>query len=434
MTARQAAFLSLLKLEKGGKYSNIELNASIEKFGLSGVEKSFYTALLYGVIERKITLDYLLSLFSSRPTESIDRDVKTAIYLGLYQLFFMDKVPPSAAVNESVSLLTRFYAKKNSENFANAVLRAAAKAGKTIEYPFKNSDFIKYLSIKYSVSEWICKKFADELGEQKAEETLAAMCVHPHITIAANTIKTTRDELIKKLTENGIPCRKTTRSPHGIILEENTPYEKIEKFDELFFVQDEASQLCCEALGAEAGDAVLDACACPGGKSFLSAAKMNNRGKIIACDLHKSKLSLISSGASRLGIDIIETIEQNSAVFREDFPLFDKVLCDVPCSGLGVMAKKPEIRYKSQDDVKRLPRLQYEILSNCAKYVKPGGVLVYSTCTLSNDENTSNTARFLLEHSDFIPAEISGGKHEITFFPQDFSSDGFYIAKFLKRG
>lgn len=434
MTARQAAFLSLMKFEKDGKYSNIELNASIEKFGLSSVEKSFYTALLYGVIERKLTLEYLMSIYSSRPTENIDRDVKTAIYLGLYQLFFMDKIPPSAAVNESVSLLTRFYAKKNSENFANAVLRAAAKAEKKIEYPEKSKDLIKYLSIKYSVSEWICKKFVDELGENKAEETLSATFSHPSLTLTVNTQRTTRDGLIEKLTENGISCKKTERSPHGIILEGNTPYEKIEKFDEFFFVQDEASQLCCEALGASEGDTLLDACACPGGKSFLSAIKMNNRGKIVACDLHKSKLSLISSGAKRLGIDIIETVEQNSSVFREDFPLFDKVLCDVPCSGLGVMAKKPEIRYKSQDDVKRLPTLQYDILANCAKYVKPGGVLVYSTCTLSNDENTSNAARFLSEHPDFTPADICEGKNEVTFFPQDFSSDGFYIAKFLKRG
>ena len=434
MTARQAAFLSLLKFEKDGKYSNIELNASIEKFGLSGVEKSFYTALLYGVIERKITLDHLIAKYSNRADNEIDRDVRQALRLGLYQLYFMDKIPPSAAVNESVSLLTRFYAKKNSENFANAVLRAAANAGKMIEYPDRNADFIKYLSVKYSTAEWICEKFAKEYGEKKAEEILDAMCSHPAPTLTVNTLKTTREELIKTLTENNIPCKKTAHSPHGVALASTVPYEKLQPFEELFFVQDESSQLCCEALGANEGDTVLDACACPGGKSFLSAIKMKNRGHIVACDLHKNKLSLIDSGARRLGIDIIETIEQNSSVFREDFPKFDKVLCDVPCSGLGVIAKKPEIRYKSKEEVDRLPELQYAILSNCSKYVKDGGVLVYSTCTLSREENDGNAARFLKEHPDFIPAEICGGKTSVTIFPEDFSSDGFYIAKFLKRG
>lgn len=437
MTAREAAFLSLQKLWRDGKYSNIELNASIEKFHLQGAEKSLYTALLYGVIERKITLDYILEKFSSRPLDEIDRDVKTAIHLGLYQLCFMDKIPPSAAVNESVALLRRFYAKKNSEGFANAVLRAAAKCGKHIDYPDKNSDFINYLSVRYSVPTWLCEKLSSDFSPEKAETAFSASLEKQKLTLTTNTLKISREALIKSLQNAGIPCEKTRFSPRGISLSENTPYENLRPFEEFFFVQDEASQLCAEALGAEEGDFLLDACACPGGKSFYSAIRMNNRGKILSCDLHENKLSLVSSGAERLGIEIIETRAQNSAKEESDGETFDKVLCDVPCSGFGVIAKKPEIRYKSQEEISRLPELQYSILHTSAKKVKSGGVLVYSTCTVLRGENDANVEKFLSECPDFSPEPFSVGELKtdgrITLLPGEYGTDGFFIAKFRRN-
>lgn len=424
MTAREAAFLSLQKFERDGKYLNIELTASIDKFKLRGAEKALYTALLYGVIERRLTLEYLIEKYSSRPIAEIDRDVKTAIMLGLYQLRFMDKIPPSAAVNESVALLRRFYAKKNSEGFANAVLRAAASDGKTILFP--KGDTSRRLSVQYSVSPWIAEKFIADFGFADAEKILSASLSHPRLTLAVNTLRMTRDELISRLSSDGIKCEKTSFSPRGVRLLENVPYDALSSEEGLFFVEDEASQLCGEALGALPGDTVLDACACPGGKSFYSAVRMENRGRIVACDLHKSKLSLVSSGAERLGISIIETREQNSAVFCPELASFDKVLCDVPCSGLGVIAKKPEIRYKSADDVARLPSVQYSILDNCSNYVRPGGVLVYSTCTVTKDENESVTEKFASLHNDFT---LESSRR---LLPGD-CGDGFYIAKFVKR-
>lgn len=435
MTARQAAFLSLQKFEKDGKYSNIELSASIEKYGLTGVEKAFYTALLYGVIERRLTLDRLISLFSDRDPENIDRDVRTALYIGLYQLYFMDKIPDSAAVNESVSLLTRFTAKKNSEAFANAVLRRAAREKGRNYLPDRSSDEIKYLSIKYSVPEWICGKWTEDLGEEKAEKCLAATLSHPFMTVTVNTLRVSREEFIKMLEDEGIHSEPTKYSPRGVRMTENVPYEKLLRFEDFFFVQDEASQICCEALGMEKGESLLDACACPGGKSFYSAIRAGNEGKIVSRDLHKNKLSLIKKGAERLGIDIIETAVHNASVPCAD-EKFDRVLCDVPCSGLGVMAKKPEIRYKSEEETLRLPELGYSILSACSESVKDGGTLVYSTCTVSKDENEKVIERFLSEHTDFAPEGFSVGgiasDGVCVLLPCDYGTDGFFIAKMRK--
>lgn len=437
MTARQAAYLSLLKSESDGKYSNLELSASIEKYSLSGVEKSFYTALFYGVTERRLTLDYILSLFSDRKPEEIDRDVKTAIHIGLYQIFFMDKVPESAAVNESVALLRRFYAKKNSEGFANAVLRSAIRGKDKIRYPDRRKETVKYLSVYYSVSEWLSGELVSIYGAEKAEVILASSNSHPSSALSVNTLKITRDALILKLRENGIVCTEAGYSPVGIKIEESVAYEKLSLFDSLFFVQDEASQLCAAVLGAKPGECILDACASPGGKSFRSAIDMENKGRVLSCDLHKNKLSLIESGAKRLGISIIETKEQNGSVFEPSLGLFDRVLCDVPCSGFGVIAKKPEIRYKSKEDVSRLPLLQSAILDNCSRYVKDGGTLVYSTCTILPEENEKITDAFLSSHPEFsyVPFTAAGKKTDgkLTLLPGASGTDGFYISKFIKR-
>lgn len=437
MNAREAAFLSLQKFERDGKYSNIELSASIEKYGLSGVERAFYTALFYGVTERKITLDYIISKFSSRPEKEIDRDVKTAIYIGLYQLFFMDKVPDSAAVNESVSLLTRFCARKNSEGFCNAVLRAAARGRDGLSYPEKEPDYRRYLSVKYSVPEWICEKWVRELGFEKAEAVLCAVNSHPKMSLCTNTLKTTREELIAKLNSEGIPCECSVLTPRGIRLTENVPYEKLSAFDEYFFVQDEASQLCGEAFDAQPGESILDACACPGGKSFYSALKMENRGEIVACDIHKNKLGLVFSGAKRLGIEIIETKVCDAMEYCEELPRFDRVLCDAPCSGLGVIAKKPEIRYKSEEETGKLPRIQRAILDNCAEYVRDGGVLLYSTCTVSREENDDIISGFLASHPEFSLLPFTAGAISsdgtLSILPDEYPTDGFFIAKLQKR-
>ena len=437
MNAREAAYTALLRYENNASYSNIELDGTIKKYNLTGVERSFFTALFYGVIERSITLDYYISKLSERPVEEIDTNVLIMLRMGLYQLIYMDKVPESAAVNESVNLARRFWAKKNSENFVNAVLRGFIREKEKLSLPDAKKSFIKYLSVKYSMPEWLCRLFAKGYGKTKAENIFEAMNRVPPMTLHANTLVNTREELAALLAEAGIESAPTKSAPHGLRLRASTPYENLLPFEGKFFVQDEASQICAEVLGARKGERVLDACACPGGKSFAIAMCMENEGTLLSCDLHKNKLSLIERGAENLGISIIETRERNAAKEDAECGEFDRILCDVPCSGLGVIAKKPDIRRKKEEDIERLPEIQAQILRESARHLAQGGTLVYSTCTLNPKENKEIIEAFLAENENFklVPfkvgaLEASEGMKEL--FPHIHRTDGFFIAKLTK--
>ncbi|MGN1095479.1 MAG: 16S rRNA (cytosine(967)-C(5))-methyltransferase RsmB [Eubacteriales bacterium] len=433
MNAREAAYTALLRYENNASYSNIELDGTIKKYSLTGVERSFFTALFYGVIERSITLDYYISLLSDRDVENIDKNVLVILRMGLYQLIYMTKVPESAAVNESVSLARRFWAKKNSENFINALLRSFIREKDKLSLPDRKKEPIYYLSVKYSVKEWICRLFADSYGFDTAEKILESANSVPPMTLRVNTLKTDEKSLAQKLLSVGIKTSPTKNAPHGLKIRTHVPYESLAEFKGEFFVQDEASQICVAVLGAESGENILDACACPGGKSFGIAMDMENNGSVISADLHKNKLSLISSGAHELDIDIIETAERDAAKPVEPQEKYDRILCDVPCSGLGVLAKKPDIRKKREEDISRLPEIQGKILRESAKLLKRGGVLVYSTCTLNPRENKDIIEAFLAENPDFslcpfkVGNIISDGMTEL--FPHIHGTDGFFIAK-----
>ncbi len=437
MNAREAAYTALLRYENNASYSNIELDGTIKKYGLVGVERSFFTALFYGVIERSITLDYYITKLSARKIAEIDRDVLIMLRMGLYQLMYMDKVPESAAVNESVALARRFWAKKNSENFVNAVLRSYIREKDKIPLPDNKKHYIKHISVKYSMPEWLCVLFAKSYGKSKTESIFEAMNSVPPMTLRVNTLKITPAEFTEKLTADGIECRKTKNAPYGVNLRASVPYETIAKYEGEFFVQDEASQICTEVLGAKPGERILDACACPGGKSFGIALAMENEGKILACDLHKNKLSLIERGAAGLGISIIKTMERNGAKEENESGMFDRILCDVPCSGLGVIAKKPDIRRKNPVDIERLPEVQAKILAESARHLKSSGTLVYSTCTLNPKENKEIVENFLAENKDFELVPFKVGEIECEgyteLFPHEHHTDGFFIAKIRKN-
>ena len=438
MNAREAAYTALLRYENNASYSNIELDGTIKKYNLTGVERSFFTALFYGVIERSITLDYYISKLSERPVGEIDTNVLIILRMGLYQLIYMDKVPESAAVNESANLARRFWAKKNSENFINAVLRGFIREKEKLTLPDAKKNFIKYLSVKYSMPEWLCRLFAKGYGTTRAENIFEAMNRVPPITLHANTLACTREELAALLAEAGIESVNTKSAPHGLRLRASTPYENLLPFEGKFFVQDEASQICAEVLGALPGERVLDACACPGGKSFAIAMCMKNEGALLSCDLHKNKLSLIERGAEGLGISIIETRERNAAKEDGECGEFDRILCDVPCSGLGVIAKKPDIRRKREEDIERLPEIQAQILRESARHLKKGGTLVYSTCTLNPKENKEVVEAFLAENADFAPVPFKVGALEAPegmkeLFPHIHKTDGFFIAKLTRK-
>lgn len=435
MNARKLALDVITKCEKSGQYSNIALDSSLKKNGLEEKDRALFTTLSYGVIEKKITLDHIIDSLARSP-EKIDADVRNILRLGLYQLVFLDKIPEHAAVNESVSLCKN----RAKASFVNALLRSYIRNKEEISFPEKEKDFARYLSVKYSFAEWICKKLCDTYGEEETESYLDALSSPPPATLRVNTKRTTRDSLLSRIKESGLDARACKHSDFGIALLSSAPVSRIPGFEEgEVFVQDEASHLCVKALDPKPGEKILDSCSCPGGKSFSMAIEMKNEGRVCSFDLHENKLSLIESGAARLGIDIIETKKQDGRVFVAEYEgYFDRVLCDVPCSGLGVMAKKPEIRYKDEGSVAALPEIQYAILSNCSRYLKPGGTLVYSTCTVLKEENENVVARFLSEHADFEAVdfsigEISSDNGTLTLLPNKHETDGFFIAKLRKR-
>ena len=429
MTARQTAHKILIKTENTKGYSNISLDHALEGSVLSAADKALVSALVYGVIERRITLDYIIGGLSSRELKSIDKETLAALRLGIYQLRFMDRIPPHAAINETVSLCSR-----KSSGFVNAILRAYTRLSSDVDMPNRENDTVRYLSVAYSVCEPLAEKLLGIFGLERAEKLLAASFDAPKTTLRVNSLKTTRDEILAKI-DGSEP---TEISPVGVKV--SGAVRELYGFDDgLFFVQDEASQICVGALGAQPGELLIDACACPGSKSFGAAIDMKNEGKVRSFDLHKSKLSLISANAKRLGIDIIDVAEGDARRFLPELEgAADRVLCDVPCSGFGVIAKKPEIRYKDPAESAPLPDIQLAILKNCSRYVKPGGVLVYSTCTIFPEENEENIKRFLESDPSFSLDGFTFGtleqkKETLSLYPDTHHTDGFFVARMVKK-
>lgn len=427
INARTLALEVLTRCENGG-YSNIALDTVIKRNDLSPSDRALMTALIYGVIERKITLDYIISSLSSIPNSKIEKDTRNILRMGLYQLIYMRKIPVHAALNETVNL-----ANKRSKGFVNAILHSYLREGDKIKLP-DASDQVKYLSVTYSVGESLAEALLKAYSFNDCKNMLNAFSQIAPITLRVNNLKTTRENILSEL-EGAV---KTDFSPDGIILENAAVSELDCLKDGRVTVQDEASQICVRALGAEKGDTVFDVCACPGSKSFGAAMTMENEGEILAFDIHENKLSLVKKGAERLGISIISTRAHDARKpIKELFGKADKIICDVPCSGFGVISKKPEIRYKDAKESEALPKIQYDILENVSNYLKVGGTLVYSTCTILPDENENNVNKFLENHKNFalVPfnvgaLEVDGGM--ITLLPHTHHTDGFFVAKLEK--
>ena len=427
---RKLALASLIKAESVSSFSNIEINTTISRSSLSSLDASLYTALYMGVIERLLLLDNVISQYSKSPIEKIDVETKNALRLGFYQLIFMDKIPDYSAINETVEL-----APKRSKGFVNALLRSFLRNDKKIIYP---KDKWQKISVEYSVPMEILDIFRCSYGDDVAEAIVKSKADTKGISVRVNTLKTTTEEIEAIFDSREISYTESEYARD--ILFAVTAVSAIKDLIDTgrVFVQDASSRIATKILGALPNEKILDACACPGGKSFSVAIDMENKGELLSCDLHKSKLSLIEKGAKRLGIDIITAKEQNGNQYVEELDsAFDRVLCDVPCSGLGVIAKKPEIKYKDVGAVNSLPNVQYDILANCSKYVKVGGTLVYSTCTLNKKENDEVVDRFISENSDFefVDFALDGIRAEngrYTFFTHVNGTDGFFVAK-MKR-
>ena len=428
MTPRQLVFSLLQKAEKSRQYSNIALDHALESSDLSIADRALASALFYGVIERKLTLDYHIARFSARPVEQLDGEVLTALRMGLYQLIYLDRIPPHAAIFESVALVS-----KKSGGFVNAILRTYTRSP-ILSLPNPEIDPIAYLSVAYSVSPALCERLMAIYDKAQTEQILSGFCRPVLTTLRVNTQKIDRDTLLSHIEG----AEKTSLSPVGLRVKGSV--RELYGFEEgLFFVQDEASQLCVSALGAKPGERIADICACPGSKSFGIAMDMKNQGELLSFDLHKNKLTLIESGAKRLGLSIITCRAQDGRSFLPELAdRMDRVLCDVPCSGFGVLAKKPELRYKDPAESAALPDIQLAILENACRYVKRDGVLVYSTCTILPEENEANIRRFLKRHPEFSLTPFCVGDTEVesgmkTLFPHIHGTDGFFIAKLTRN-
>lgn len=440
--SRKTAFKVLLKIEQDGAYSNIALNNAVKEGELTPLDAAFTSALVYGVLERKITLDYIIKQYSKIPLRKIELKTKIILRLGLLQMAFMDKVPESAAVNESVKLAKQQKLQKSS-GFINAILRSFARDNCKVKYPdIKNK--AEYYSVKYSCPQPLVKLWLESYGEENAKEILEKLSGRPNIYARVNTLRTTAEKLIDALADDKVKAEKVDFPENSVRLADTGSIEKLKAYKGgLFHIQDLSSQLCAYFLSAEMGQTVLDICSAPGGKTFTTAEYMHNSGKIIACDMYEHKLKLIEKGAKRLGIDIVETCLRDGSSDENPLPMADRILCDVPCSGLGVLSRKPEIRYKDDLIDTDLADIQYKILCESAKYLKKGGKLVYSTCTLNPQENNKNTAKFLAEHSGFegvalkLPPQLGRAyeeqPYEITLMPHSYDGDGFYISVFTRR-
>ncbi len=431
--ARQTAFNALLKIEKNNAYSNIALDSMLTETKLDTRDKSFVSALFYGVIERKLTIDFVLQKYLSKPLKKLKPEALTILRMGAYQILFMDKIPKSAAVNESVTL-----SRKNNCSYAsgiiNAVLRKVSRDDITIK---DRSDVVKFLSITYSCPENLVRLLIDQYGADDAEGILSHTIGTAELYVRVNTTKITEDELIELLCVEGVKADKTYLKNALVLNLNGKDIESLDSFRKgLYHVQDLSCQLCSAALRAENDMRVFDLCSAPGGKAYTVAEIMEDSGEVLCFDIHKNRVELIRKGAVRLGLSAIKPDVSDASVYNKSLGLADRVLCDVPCSGLGIIGRKPEIKYKSLDEFKSLPNIQLKILSNGAEYVRNGGLIIYSTCTLSKQENEGVCKDFLKANKDFeavkpLP-EISDDKF-VTLMPHKNGGDGFFIAAFRKK-
>lgn len=421
MNDRFLAFKILSKIEHDKAYSNIALDNVLSNN--EATSAPFVSNLVYGVIERKITLDYILLQFLSQPLKKLNPQVLTILRMGTYQLKFMDKVPVSAAVNESVKLVKKAKCAYAS-GLVNSVLRKISSA--EINLP-KTEDKEYDLSIAYSCPKELVSHYVTDYGYENTEKILKASIGSVPLFLRVNTLEITADELVKELKKEGVIAQicdneKTIKVIDGNAVFKTNAYKK-----GYFHAQDLASQICIENLSPVKNDIVFDMCAAPGGKSFTMAEMMENQGKIYSFDLYDHKIKLINDGANRLGINIINAQIGDASIYNDELPKADKILCDVPCAGLGVIRRKPEIKYKDFGFVDKLCELQYNILNNASLYLKEKGVLMYSTCSLSKKENEDVCKRFIEEHKDFK----NGGM--VTLFPDENGSDGFFYAKLIRE-
>lgn len=428
MTVRRTALTLLTALEERGGFANLLLSDAV--LAHVGKDAPLLTALFYGTVERRLTLDYAIGVLAKRDVESLSLHTRNLLRLGLYQIYFMN-IPAHAATDKTVSLGEN----KGERSLVNAVLRHAAST--PLPLPPKERT-ARHLSVKHSFPLSTVRLFLSLYGDAETEALLSAFNTVSPLTLTVNGAKTTRGDYLSLLRAEGFSAEATVYAKRSIRLSSSVSPEKLPHFaDGYFLVQDEASSLAAEALGAERGDLIVDVCSAPGGKILSAASSIAGEGSFYAFDLHESKLSLIRDSAERLGISVKVAACDATRGDPSLFGMADKVICDVPCSGLGVLGKKPDLRYREKSE--ELAPLGLAILNTSANYVKTGGVLLYSTCTLVPEENEKNVEAFLDEHPDFVAEDFAfaGGLGSengmLTLLPHRHATDGFFMAKLRKK-
>ncbi|SNB47671.1 16S rRNA (cytosine(967)-C(5))-methyltransferase RsmB [Geobacter sp. DSM 9736] len=443
---RRAAFDILLRVEKEKSYADILLDQALTGDALKGADRRLLTELVYGVLRRQATLDHVVSQFSSIKPAKLERAVLILLRLGLYQTLFLDRMPVSAAVNETVNLAKSLAPR--ASGFINAVLRRADRERESISYPSPEKDPVRFLSTRYSHPEWLAGEWLAQLGMPEAEHLASAMGEAPPLTVRTNTLLVSRNELLASFAGAGVAAVATPFAPDGVTVLDSLPPRQLPGFSEGWFaVQDESSQLAAFLLEPARGEKLLDLCAAPGGKATYLAQLMGNKGSVLACDKGARRLPLITESAARLGITIIETKLLDAA--REGNSLerdsFDRVLVDAPCSGLGVLRRHPEGKWlKRKEDLPQLAAAQLAILRTGASCVKPGGTLLYATCSTSREENEAVIENFLSQVGGFVVdnlhvffPDLKDLLTEEGYFrswPHRNQMDGFFAARLRRAG
>lgn len=439
--AREVALLALNACDKQGAWSDLALKKNIRAAALDNRDAALATRLCFGVLQNRLLLDFYIGRFSTVKPERMENCILNTLRLGIYQMAFLTKIPVSAAVNESVKLSRKYSKNPKSPGLVNGILRAVAR-NLDILPVIEEKDTAIYLSIQYSHPVWLVKEFISMLGVKETEELLSANNGEPATVAQINTTKTTATQVLETLCTEGANAHSHPWLEDCITLTGGGDLERLDAFQNgSLYIQDTAARLAVLAAAPKSGMRVLDACAAPGGKSFGVAIAMENSGEIFSCDIHAHKKKLIEMGAQRMGLSCIQTAVQDAKIRRNEWlDAFDLVIADVPCSGLGIIRKKPDIRFKDPALLGGLPVVQFAILENVSGYVKPGGLLLYCTCTLLEQENGGVLDRFLREHPEYmaepfvLPApigEVSEGW--LTLWPHIYGTDGFYIAKLRRR-
>ncbi|MCL2401788.1 MAG: 16S rRNA (cytosine(967)-C(5))-methyltransferase RsmB [Oscillospiraceae bacterium] len=442
MTARSAALTALGEYRRNSVWPDAALDKLFARSEISERDIALTKRIVGGVIQNMTLCDYYVSHFSTMSLKKIEPRVLDILRMSIYQLVFLTKIPQSAAVNEGV-LLAKKHANPRAVGFVNALLRKVAAAVSADNLPEVTAETAyQRLSIKYSHPEWLVREVCEELGQAGAEAFLSANNVADTPIIAqVNTLCANPGEVLENLQSAGVQAERHKWLTDAIMMRRTGSVERLDVLiNGHIYIQDPAARLAVIAAAPKPGDFVIDACAAPGGKSYASAIAMKNTGRIDACDINRGKLGLIESGAGRLGLSIISASEKDASVFYPEYAdKADVVIADVPCSGFGVIRKKPEIRYKSEADIAELPALQKRILANVSRYVKPGGTLLYSTCTILKRENEDVIVWFLEDNDAFYreaftaPGIGSVENGMITLWPHIHDTDGFFICKLRRR-